>query len=741
MSSLPAGESPSGPSLRWVALVVGLVLSGVAGIVNQVVWQRALKVVLGGSETLSSMIVVLVFLGGLGLGAAMAARSASRSRDPMVLLALLEAGLVVINAGVAVVLGLDISETVYAVQRVAVSAGVPLRLVYAFGATFTLLPPTLLMGATIPVASEAAQRQLGGQDAALVPVLFFVNTFGAAIGAVTASLWWLPWWGQRNALLGAIALNALAALVVGLVGRGPKVAPRPVEARDKARRPIRLEEVLGAVLGFVSLGYEMLLFRALSLAHGPLPATFALGLTAFLIFWALGMALSRRTSGSGSLTAGLTALAVAFVPLVLMWDEARHTGDYGDLGLLVPAAALYGLPVIGFGLLYGQLVSRRAEDWGRDVGRYSAFNTAGSCLGVLFFTLVAYEAPLAAGTTTVALVLVAVACAEWRAVEAGVRERRHAGVFGVAAAVASVFALGIGLGWNPTHAEDGTVTYWGRDGVVAIHPDGDVFLDGLWHTRLTDGPDGHVGRPYTWVMAAAAVLAHDNPHPERALVIGAGVGVSGVTLAGVEGLQVDGYEINETLRRVLVDRPDQTLDALHHPSLRWLWQDARTGLALDETRYDVILSAPLHLRQAGSSLLLSREYLRLVKSRMAEGGVLAVYSNEGPGAQSQLVQATLAEAFAYRTSWYDGIVTIASDRPITVTQERLQQRMQRKDLLYTQMWKLDRELQKEGGDGVFGLWDGHLSSDELGEVVIVDDWPLVEHPEVADAIVAPDPAP
>ena len=69
-------------SRRWYALVAGLVCSGVAGIVNQVVWQRALKVVLGGSETLSSMIVVLVFLGGLGLGSALASRRASSSSTP-----------------------------------------------------------------------------------------------------------------------------------------------------------------------------------------------------------------------------------------------------------------------------------------------------------------------------------------------------------------------------------------------------------------------------------------------------------------------------------------------------------------------------------------------------------------------------------------------------------------------------------------------------------------------------------
>ena len=46
-----------------------LFLSGIAGLANQVIWQRGLKVFLGGSETLSAMIAVLVFMLGLGLGA------------------------------------------------------------------------------------------------------------------------------------------------------------------------------------------------------------------------------------------------------------------------------------------------------------------------------------------------------------------------------------------------------------------------------------------------------------------------------------------------------------------------------------------------------------------------------------------------------------------------------------------------------------------------------------------------
>jgi len=272
-------------------------------------------------------------------------------------------------------------------------------------------------------------------------------------------------------------------------------------------------------------------------------------------------------------------------------------------------------------------------------------------------------------------------------------------------------------------------TYWGRDGVVEVNASGDVWIDGLWHTALSDG-SSHVGQPYSWLMAFAAVVAHGERRPERALVIGAGVGISGVSLAGVRGLQIDGYEINHTLLRVLRDYPDQTLGSLAHPRLRWIWQDARTGLALDETAYDVILSAPLYLRQAGSSLLLSREYLRLVRSRLAPDGVLAVYSNEGSPAQTRLVQATLDALFVHRATWYDGLVTVASDRPLDLTRAQLDAMLARPDPLFAEARWLDSSMAEAGG--LYSWYDGDRYGGVLADRVITDDQPLVEYPELAE---------
>ena len=57
-----------------MAAGAALFCSGGAGLVNEVVWQLALKRFLGGSESVSSMIVVVVFMLGLGAGSILMGR-------------------------------------------------------------------------------------------------------------------------------------------------------------------------------------------------------------------------------------------------------------------------------------------------------------------------------------------------------------------------------------------------------------------------------------------------------------------------------------------------------------------------------------------------------------------------------------------------------------------------------------------------------------------------------------------
>jgi len=277
-------------------------------------------------------------------------------------------------------------------------------------------------------------------------------------------------------------------------------------------------------------------------------------------------------------------------------------------------------------------------------------------------------------------------------------------------------------------------SYWGRDGVAEIFPNGDVYLDGLWHSRLSKG-GGDVDRPYTWMMAVAAVLAHKEGAVRDVLVIGNGVGMTASTFTLLPDVEIDTYEINQTLKHVLNDYEELTLGVARNPKIEIFWTDARSGLALNPKRYDIIVSAPLYLRQAGSSILLSVEYFELLKSRLKPGGVIAVYSHEGPPAQSMLVRRTVGEVFKYLQTFSGQVILIASDTPIDVTRERFDRLLAQPGPFYRHLSKVEAGRLQNGRKGIWDAVDRPSAPVEPGRYWITDDHPLVEYPDAARDLV------
>lgn len=713
-------------------VLVALLFSGVASILNQVVWQRALKLFLGGSESIAAMIVVLVFMLGLGIGSALAGRRAAKLADPLRAFGGVEVALFAVNGVIAFLLAQGLGESLYAAQRLALSASIPLRVVYALGALVLLLPPTILMGATLPLAATAAQRQLGAAEARWITSLLALNTVGACIGALGASFLLLPYFGQRASLGVAAGFNLLAGLVVlavrrSLVGSstrdaGPAHEPGAPFAASSIRPAVSLEERVGFVLGFLSLGYEMFLLRLVALAHEPRPYSFAFTLLFFLLFWTAGVAVAGRVRvpAAAALVAG--AIAVGLMPWIYVLDR------FDVHFVLYRGGLVYFLPCFVFGCLYGTLVSRAASEWGKDVGRFYAINTTGSCAGILFFALIGYEMPLASNAWLIATGLLGV-CGY--VAMAGRGARRLATAL-VAAGWLGLLANGLS---NVFSEIRGARVFWGRDGVIEIRRDGSLWIDGLWHSQLSDGTN-HIGNPYNWLMAVASVVSHRDEPIRDGLVVGNGIGLTATTLAKHPGMWVDAYEINRTFEEVFALFPEKTLRSATNPKIRLRWQDGRSGLALDPKKYDVIISAPLHLRAAGSSSLLSREYLSLARARLAPGGVLTLYSHEGKPEQAEIIRATVRSVFPNVETFRGGVLTVASDTPIEVTRESIARRMAGEDALAREMRAFDRHLRKQGRDGLYSQFDAERLPARATRHLVTDDHPLVEYANVAAWLLA-----
>lgn len=721
---------------RGVAAILGLSLfaSGAAGLVNQVVWQRALKVFLGGSETVCSMIVVLVFMAGLGLGSIWMSRRVSRLRQPLRAFAGFELALAGINVAVCGLLASDLTASVYSLQRLAMAVGLPLLALYAVLATLVLAVPCLLMGATMPLAAETCQRTFKLRDSRVLGLLFCVNTLGSVLGTVVSSGWMIPHWGQTLSLLAAVGLNLVAGLVLFLLSKAnhSRVLGEAIERSADPRQPIlatsqgwrpSVAELLAFGLGFCALGYEMYLFRLVPLRHQPLPFTFAAVLAGFLLFWSIGAGLASHCKLSISAALRLTALAcAATIPLYVIDQPAPVSNAINLVGFILVRFPYY-LPCLFFGYLFSRVMEEAASSWGRDVGRLAAWNTLGSCLGTVLMTFVGYEIPFFVMVLALALLLYALQ--EFVDGQCSPTMDARAGRFRWALPLgAAIGVVALSLICDPSRFLLKDRMYSGRDGVLFITPDRHLFWDGLWHSRLAQDGD-YVGTK-NWYVAVCPVLSHPTGDIRDACVIGVGTGITVGALAQLDTIErIDGYDITQVLKSVFRDFPDGTLNIATNPKVHLHWQDARTGLALNPRQYDLIQTQPLYLKQAGSALLNSVEFYRLVSSRLKPGGVFCLYSNGTPE-QAFVIRETAAKVFPYRESFLDGYLVILSNDPIDLSETALARRLKSKGPLWDEIRRYP--ITATAAD-LGKLLDHPPLQAGDGQLYVTDDFPIVEYPE------------
>ena len=222
---------------------VAIALSGLCALAAEAIWTRILGLLLGASVyTLS--IIVAVFLTGLGIGSGIGSllcRTLARPRVALGWCQLLAAAAIAWTA-----YSLSASLPYWPIDP-SISSNIwfnfQLDLDRAFWA---LLPPTLLWGASFPLALAAAASKR--QDASkLFAGIYAANTLGAIVGALGASLLLVAWVGSQHARAGAHRVvddrrSAAAASALARCGGARLLIdlqrPAHFESADRAR-PLR----------------------------------------------------------------------------------------------------------------------------------------------------------------------------------------------------------------------------------------------------------------------------------------------------------------------------------------------------------------------------------------------------------------------------------------------------------------------------------------------------------------------
>ncbi len=233
-------DAPAATRRFLPVLLVLFVGSGCAALIYEVVWLQLLQLVIG-STAVSLGVLLGTFMGGMCLGSLLLPRLVSGRRHPLRVYALLELGIGAI--GLVVLFGMPYVEQVYA--RYA-GHGLPGILLRGAVAGVCLLPPTLLMGATLPAIARWVETEPEGVS--WLGFFYGGNIAGAVFGCLLAGFYLLRVYDMATATYVAVALNVtVAAIALALAA-----APGPVRGAGRARDERRAASARGRRLGRVS---------------------------------------------------------------------------------------------------------------------------------------------------------------------------------------------------------------------------------------------------------------------------------------------------------------------------------------------------------------------------------------------------------------------------------------------------------------------------------------------------------
>jgi spermidine synthase len=769
---------------RPIALLLTAV-TGFTGLVYEVTWQKLLATLLGSNSEATAAVLGL-FLGGLAVGYALFGALTRRIVDranaqgrPARLL--WPYGLVEGAIGVWA-LALPLLFTVARAASIWIPVG---HDALSFGLDVVLSalligPPAVLMGATIPILTQALSRDI--EDATrLHAEVYACNTIGAFAGALAAGYWLIAQFGLVGTLYAMGTLNLSAgACFLWLSRRVETRRPAPSPEAEPATPPNFPVYALVAILvGFAMMSVQTVSMRVGANAFGASHYTFAMVVAAFVLCIALGSfaVAALPQVPRALLLADLWALAGALLLLYLWLPDATYwvhvlrtlfrnqpEGFFvyqflcflGVLAALSPAVVLSGATLP---LLFHDL-RREVGGLGDVAGHLYSWNTLGSLLGALlggYALLFVLDLHHVFRLAIFAIVVSALALSALTL--RATRLARAAFALGGGAVLAvAIAALD---DWSPERLSAGL--FRNRDAIHNTYDGADVFFENYKQGSLlfydddpvasisvkafdirgersvslvTNGKSdsGLPGDDLTTGMLGLlpALLAE---RADRAFVIGYGTGLTAGILASLDSMEeVVVAEISPAVIDAAPLFDFANLEASLNPKVRIARGDAYRTLQRSEGRFDVISSEPSNPWVVGVEMLYSEEFLQAARERLAPGGVHCqwFHSYETDRATLELILRTYAAVFPYVSVWYgqstDLLLLGANEGEAFTDVERLARRAARPDFRVA--------LERIGIDGMPALLAHELLP--VGVVHALElEGPLhtLRHPRLSDLAV------
>jgi spermidine synthase len=679
--------------------------SGCAALIYEIVWFQLLQLAIG-SSAVSLGALLGTFMGGMCLGSILLPKKISARHHPLRVYAYLELGIGVL--GLLVLWAIPVLDRVYAAVASLGLQGVFLRAVVA---AVCLLPPTLLMGASLPAIARWIETTPSGIS--WLGFFYGGNIAGAVFGCLLAGFYLLRVYDMAFTTYVAVFVNAAVGGIALLLARStyyqPSAAITTVPVRADDARTVYL--VIG-ISGMCALGAEVVWTRLLATMMGATVYTFSVILAVFLVGLgigssagallarsivrprvALGLCQFLAAAGVGW-TAFMLADSIPYWPVNTILSSSPWFTFQIDLvrsfWAVLPATIMWGA---SFPLALAA-VAAPGEDPGRLAGETYAANTVGAILGALAFSIAII--PLAGTRNAERLLMTFSAIAAILAL--AYLGKAFAGYMLAGCVVIAMLIwsaddvpwLSLAYGRRSiTTTDAGQPLYIGEgmnaSVVISQLPGGQRYFHVSGKVEASTEPfDMRLQRMLGHISALV------DKDPRSVLIVGFGAGVtagsfttypdiSRIVICEIEKLippaatQYFGLENYQVMR-------DRRTD-IH-------FDDARHFVLTTAEKFDIITSDPIHPWVKGAATLYSKEYFEECKRHLKPGGVITqwvpLYESDPDTVKSEI--ATFFDVFPNGTIWandnngqgYD-VVLLGQVEPTKIDVDALQARLDRPD--------------------------------------------------------------
>ncbi len=686
-------------------------LSGLCGLMYQILWTRLFTFIIGNTYTAIS-IIVASFMFGLFFGSWLIGRYMERINNPVKWYAYLELSIGLYAAFLLLIFGMvsalfNFTHSIF--QHIE-----PVNLFLKFIFTLLLLViPTSAMGATLPLAVQyfTKKRKSFGDN---ISLFYAVNTLGGAIGVLIAGFFIIEYLGIREGILVTAVINILIGLTVMLyLGKPETTEPvketsektEPVDKKAKKKKKEvhsgsevalnykTLLLITAGLSGFAALSFEILWTRGLKFLILNSTYGFASILFVFLLGIAIGGRIAKRLSDKNNkltyiygvlqIALGIYSIFTIYLLYTFAYTESfqesikkilydySYAWGWGILAFIVTAILIYLIPTILMGVLYPLLndlyynkVSKKA---GKTVSSIYAINTIGAILGSLtagFFLIPAFGIKssiyiIAVINLLLGLIFIIKSKTYFRPVV----------LLSIPLLAVAIILSGSGkyLLGNKEKKTDDVLFY--KEGLMATVK---VYKRGNSKFLSIDGiPIASTSRS---LMQKEKLIAHLpfflKPNAEQVLAVGLASGISAGSMTLHKDLkQLDCVELIKPVFEAAKYFTDVNYDVFNNSKINMINDDIYSYLLYTDKKYDIISSdGKLGTLHSGNTIMLSADYYEMCKKRLKPDGVFVQWIPIiTPYEATKIIINTLTNSFKYVYLFYfysSDILMAASDNPV-----------------------------------------------------------------------------